>query len=558
MILVTLGITVVGTNGQITCTVKEERSGEQRYCRFPFIIDRMRYDSCTDFKDPDGKKWCSTRTSNHTVSLHVHVGRERYWGYCPDNCLEKDVGSCNDYAKQGFQCVNPDDCNDMCEIITDGSGPNSPFTVRADQLGCESDKRCMGYNMVCCKNNHLPEMITPTTTETTISASTISTTITATTTTQCINHADQGFQCVPSDQCSDLCEVITDGGGNVTVRGDSLGCNGDMECPGSNEVCCQKSSVPETKPKTTTRCSDHADQGFQCVPSDQCSDLCEVITDGGGKVTVRGDSLGCNGDMECPGSNEVCCQRADMQDLVHKTNPEHDGGRLDKLESEVKGALERVKEALARDEVKVSEKAVSLLEQVRSTLESVLDKLSILMEQEGNVKVTVRGDSLGCINGMECPGDDEHNTFTHCSDHADQGFECVPSEECNEMCEIITDGSNLLDMRTQELGIDCSEKKCPGENQICCQRADMLDSVDITNPEYDGGRLEELESKVKGSLERVKEALEEVKGNEKAVSLLKNIHFTLESVLDKLSILMSQVPSQCLKGVFSLYKCLKS
>merc|ERR1719264_1520422 len=240
-----------------------------------------------------------------------------------------------------------------------------------------------------------------------------------------------------------------------------------MECPGSNEVCCQKSFVPETKPKTTTRCSDHADQGFQCVPSDQCSDLCEVITDGGGNVTVRGDSLGCNGDMECPGSNEVCCQKSSVPETKPKTT-------------------------------------------------------------------------------------------TRCSDHADQGFQCVPSDQCNEMCEIITDGSNLLDMRTQELGIDCSEKKCPGENQICCQRADMLDSVDITNPEYDGGRLEELESKVKGSLERVKEALEEVKGNEKAVSLLKNIHFTLESVLDKLSILMSQVPSQCLKGVFSLYKCLKS
>ena len=153
--LIALSLGIASTYARITCSVKEVRSGEQRFCRFPFIIGRKRYDSCTDYKDPDGKKWCSTRTSNHTMSLHVHVGFEGHWGHCPEDCLkEKGVGPCNDYAKNGFQCVDADRCNEMCEVIpefVDGGGSSNPFTVRASQLGCESDKTCSGYNEVCCR-----------------------------------------------------------------------------------------------------------------------------------------------------------------------------------------------------------------------------------------------------------------------------------------------------------------------------------------------------------------------------------------------------------------------
>ena len=69
----------------------------------------QRYDSCTDYKDPNGKKWCSTRTSNSSVSLHVHIGKKEYWGYCEEDCLKKDVGSCSDYTDQGFKCIPADE-----------------------------------------------------------------------------------------------------------------------------------------------------------------------------------------------------------------------------------------------------------------------------------------------------------------------------------------------------------------------------------------------------------------------------------------------------------------
>ena len=53
VILTTLILTFVGTQGQVRlslredqpvlrCSVKERTSGEQKYCRFPFIIARKR------------------------------------------------------------------------------------------------------------------------------------------------------------------------------------------------------------------------------------------------------------------------------------------------------------------------------------------------------------------------------------------------------------------------------------------------------------------------------------------------------------------------------------
>ena len=151
-----LGLSLVITYAKIPCSVKEVSSGGQRPCRFPFIIGRKRYDSCTDYKDPDGKKWCSTRTSNHSRTRHVHVGRRGFCGHCPEECAEKEVGPCVDYARDGFGCVDAERCNDECEVIPvflDGDELTENFNVRASQLelGCESGKTCSGYNEVCCK-----------------------------------------------------------------------------------------------------------------------------------------------------------------------------------------------------------------------------------------------------------------------------------------------------------------------------------------------------------------------------------------------------------------------
>ena len=75
---------------------KEEQSGEQRPCRFPFIIGGRRYDSCTDYKDPDGRKWCSTKTSSHELSMHTHVGSRGFWGFCTEDCVQDSTVAGND------------------------------------------------------------------------------------------------------------------------------------------------------------------------------------------------------------------------------------------------------------------------------------------------------------------------------------------------------------------------------------------------------------------------------------------------------------------------------
>ena len=269
------------------------------------------------------------RTSNHTLSLHVHVGRKGYWGHCPDDCLEKEVGSCSDYGRRGFKCVHPDVCDQMCEVITDGSGPSNPFTVRASEFGpgCQSDKRCSGVNEVCCRDVALSEVAE--TTETTTTVTTTTTTTTPPTTT---NPEDDRLVELESDVIEALERV--------------------------------KKALEEV------RGNEKAVSLLEKISSTLVSVLDKLSTLMLGKESV--------GNLT---------PRFAFNELVTNLNlgPEtetdsvNDGvKRLLELESEVKETLETVKKAL--EEVKGEEKAVSHLENIRSTLESVLDKLSTLIE----------------------------------------------------------------------------------------------------------------------------------------------------------------------------------
>ena len=50
-------------------------------CSFPFVLNKNRFDNCTDYLDPDGKLWCSTKTDPNTME---HIGKDRSWGFCTD------------------------------------------------------------------------------------------------------------------------------------------------------------------------------------------------------------------------------------------------------------------------------------------------------------------------------------------------------------------------------------------------------------------------------------------------------------------------------------------
>ena len=76
---------------QKKCLVKEKNSGEQRPCIFPFIVGPNTYNSCADDEDEIGKKWCSTKTSNHSLSLHVHVPDRGFWGFCTEDCHQNST-----------------------------------------------------------------------------------------------------------------------------------------------------------------------------------------------------------------------------------------------------------------------------------------------------------------------------------------------------------------------------------------------------------------------------------------------------------------------------------
>jgi hypothetical protein len=75
--------------------VKIEQAGRlQLQQRRPLLfvtvhgINLRRHKTCTTENDPDGKLWCSTRTTPDDY----HVGRGGFWGYCSDDCVnEKEL-----------------------------------------------------------------------------------------------------------------------------------------------------------------------------------------------------------------------------------------------------------------------------------------------------------------------------------------------------------------------------------------------------------------------------------------------------------------------------------
>merc|ERR1711976_1018463 len=61
------------------CSVEEKNSKTTQECQFPFKLNEKIFTNCTDFQDPDGRLWCSTKVSK---TDRQHIGGGSYWGYC--------------------------------------------------------------------------------------------------------------------------------------------------------------------------------------------------------------------------------------------------------------------------------------------------------------------------------------------------------------------------------------------------------------------------------------------------------------------------------------------
>ena len=64
-----------------TCQTNAEGRVKNAQCVFPFTYQEQTFTSCTDFKDPDGKLWCSTKVDEK--GSHV----KHQWGYCDSTGL---------------------------------------------------------------------------------------------------------------------------------------------------------------------------------------------------------------------------------------------------------------------------------------------------------------------------------------------------------------------------------------------------------------------------------------------------------------------------------------
>ena len=69
-----------------TCQVIEHGTKEIAQCSFPFIVAGKTFTKCTDYLDPDGSLWCSTRTDPDTFQHSAGYG---FWGFCEDvQCIQ--------------------------------------------------------------------------------------------------------------------------------------------------------------------------------------------------------------------------------------------------------------------------------------------------------------------------------------------------------------------------------------------------------------------------------------------------------------------------------------
>ena len=68
------------------CEVIEQGTNSIVPCSFPFILDERRFDNCTDYQDPNGELWCSTKTDTKTLE---HIGGNGHWGFCTNDYCPK-------------------------------------------------------------------------------------------------------------------------------------------------------------------------------------------------------------------------------------------------------------------------------------------------------------------------------------------------------------------------------------------------------------------------------------------------------------------------------------
>ena len=104
----------VTSNGQCITTYEVGTPKKGTMCVFPFKWKSQSFSGCTTEGDPDGKKWCSTKTD--TQGAHVKGN----WGYCDDS-------KCRDRSK------DPENCRTTFEVEAPSRGLPCVFPFKHDK-----------------------------------------------------------------------------------------------------------------------------------------------------------------------------------------------------------------------------------------------------------------------------------------------------------------------------------------------------------------------------------------------------------------------------------------
>ena len=71
------------------CLTNSDGPQKNVICVITWKFKGKLYNDCTTDEDPDGKLWCSTKTSSDLE----HIGGQGNWGYCEQSCFQTDIVS---------------------------------------------------------------------------------------------------------------------------------------------------------------------------------------------------------------------------------------------------------------------------------------------------------------------------------------------------------------------------------------------------------------------------------------------------------------------------------
>merc|ERR1711962_556337 len=273
-------------SGQTSNCIASSGPGKGLPCVFPFKYNDVVYYTCSNANKhvTNNKPWCSTLVDREGN----HIGGVGAWGNCDETCplLLNDFNS-----RDTCECLPPSQCRWSADamlkaLLLPRNHPKIKEQSRKIRKHiCDPKKRLV----FCCGPDQKPPVYLNITSlpEYDYAYDEIK---------PCATLARDGYSCVPSNQCDNL----------LDVRGFT-----EPICEDPSQKCCHVSkkileNEMENKDKIKP-CSAFKNEGYQCVPRDNCRGLADIRTD---DFDILSDDPYYDDESAappCEDSSQICC-----------------------------------------------------------------------------------------------------------------------------------------------------------------------------------------------------------------------------------------------------------